>query len=132
MSKAKKERYFTRYLTICQGDVLLVNLGKGSSGCRTGGSHPCVVISSDDAIKTEGRFFVIPLYRKPSKSTGREDILIRPVDCRGLKFEEYAQPLNMMMCPRCRVSRKIGHIKDDAIIKELTLALWDLVESDVE
>ena len=91
-----------------------------------------MVVSSDKAIQAERRFFVIPLYRKPSKSTGREDILIRPVDCRGLRYEEYAQPLNMVMCPKCRVAKKIGHIKDGTIMKELTLALWDLVESNAE
>lgn len=130
MSKIKNERYYTRYLTICQGDVLLMDFAKGSSGCRNGGMHPCVVVSSDEAIKAEGRFFVVPLYRNPSKSTNREDILISPVDCRGLRYEEYAQALNMMMCPRCRVAKKIGHIMNDTIIKELTLALWNLVESD--
>ena len=130
MSKIKIERYYTRCLTICQGDVLLVNFAKGSTGCRTGGMRPCVVASSDEAIRTEGRFFVVPLYRKPSKSTNREDILISPVDCRGLRYECYAQALNMMMCSRCRVAKKIGHITNDTIIKELTLALWNLVESD--
>ena len=132
MRKAGKERNYTKYLTVCQGDVLLIRFGKEDAGCRTGGTRPCVVISSDEVIKTERRFFVIPLYRKPSKSTNREDILIHPVDCRGLRYEEYAQSLNMVMCQKCRVAKKIGHIKNGTIMKELTLAVWDLVESDAE
>ena len=130
MSKRKKDRHYTKHLTICQGDVLLINFGKHTARCRTGGIRPCVVVSNDASIHAETGFFVVPLYRNPSRSANREDILIRPVDCRGLRYEEYAQALNMMMCPRCRVAKKIGHITNDAIIKELTLALWNLVESD--
>ena len=132
MSKAGKKRNYMKYLMVCQGDVLLIRFGKEDAGCRNGGTRPCVVVSSDKAIQAERRFFVIPLYRKPSKSTSREDILIRPVDCRGLRYEEYAQPLNMVMCQKCRVAKKIGHIKNGTIMKELTLAVWDLVESDAE
>ena len=127
MSKANKERIYNRYLTVCQGDVLLINFGKGSNGCRTKGTRPCVVISNDSSIKAEGRFFVVPLYRNPSKSVNVEDIFIRPVDCRGLRYEEYANPMNTVLAVKCRVIKKIGHIKNDSIVKELTVALWDQV-----
>jgi mRNA-degrading endonuclease toxin of MazEF toxin-antitoxin module len=130
MSKNNKERYCTKHLTICQGDVLLVNFGKKTAGCRTGGIKPCVVVSNDSSLKTDTGFFVIPLYRKASKSSNTEDILIRTVDCRGLRYEEYAQPMNMVLCHKCRAVKKIGHIKNDSIIKEITLSLWNMVEDD--
>lgn len=130
MSKVKKERHYTKYLTICQGDVVLINFGKGASGCRASGTRPCVVVSNDVSIKAEGGFFAVPLYRNPSKSVNREDVLIRPADCRGLRYEEYAQPMNMVLCRKCRVVRKIGHIKNDTIVKEIANSLWDLVGQD--
>lgn len=131
MSKVKKERYYTKYLTISQADVLLINFGKKTAGCRTSGVRPCVVVSNDASIKSESGFFVVPLYRNPSKSANKEDILIRPVDCRGLRYEEYAQAMNIVLCPRCRVIKKIGHIKNDTIVKEITTTLWDMVGEDV-
>lgn len=130
MSKARKERYFTKYLTICQGDVLLINLGKENAGCRTSGIRPCVVVSNDTSISMEKGFFVVPLYRNPSKPAKKEDILVRPYDCRGLRYEEYAQPMNMTLCRKCRVIRKIGHIKNDTIVKEIANAIWGLVGQD--
>jgi mRNA-degrading endonuclease toxin of MazEF toxin-antitoxin module len=128
MSKVKKERYDNRYLTISQGDVLLINFGKGSSGCRTRGVKPCVVVSNDRSIKTEGGFFVVPLYRNPSKAAGVKDILIRPVDCRGLRYEEYAGVLNMVLTVKCRVVRKIGHIENVMIVKEITSSFRKIVD----
>ena len=128
MSNSKKERYYTRYLTICQGDVLLINFGKKTAGCRTSGVRPCVVVSNDSSIKTEGGFFGVPLYRNPTKSASRNDILIKPSDCRGLRYEEYASALNMVLTVKCRVIKKIGHIKNETIIKEITNEFWGLVE----
>ena len=130
MSKRKKDRYYTKHLAICQGDVLLINFGKHTAGCRTDGIRPCVVVSNDASIHAETGFFVVPLYRNPSRSANREDILIRPVDCRGLRYEEYAQPMNMTLCHKCRVIRKVGHIKNETIISGIANALWSLVGQD--
>jgi mRNA-degrading endonuclease toxin of MazEF toxin-antitoxin module len=129
MGKVKKERYDNRYLTISQGDVLLINFGRGSTVCRTRGVRPCVVVSNDSAIKAEGGFYVVPLYRKPSKTASIKDVLIRPVDCRGLRYEEYAGVLNMVLTVKCRVVRKIGHIKNDAIVNEITNSFKKLVDA---
>ena len=130
MSKVKKERYYTKYLTINQGDLLLIDYGKTRSGCRTGVVRPSIVVSNNETLKMQGRFFVIPLYRSPSRSAGTEDILIREVDCSGLRYEEYANASNMFSCPRCRVIRRIGHIRNDRVMKEITLSLWDMVGHD--
>jgi mRNA-degrading endonuclease toxin of MazEF toxin-antitoxin module len=128
MSKKDMERYYARYLTISQGDLVLINFGKKTAGCRNGGIKPCVVVSNDSSIKTEADFFVIPLYRKQSRSAGSRDILIKPVHCRGLRYEEYAHPMNMVSCHKCRVTKKIGHIKNASILEAITLSIWDMVK----
>ncbi|MBR6223859.1 MAG: type II toxin-antitoxin system PemK/MazF family toxin [Lachnospiraceae bacterium] len=128
MRKSKKVN--NRYLSVCQGDVLLVNFGKNSSVCRNGGSRPCVVLSNDSSIDKGSKFFVVPLYRQPSKTACVEDILIRPIDCRGLRYDEYAGAINMVQVTKNRVSKKIGHIKNESVVKEILTAVWALVEGE--
>lgn len=126
MRKSQKDNY--RYLSVCQGDVVLINFGKNSSVCRNGGSRPCVVLSNDLAIDKESKFFVVPLYRQPSKTVSVEDILIRPIDCRGLRYEEYAGAINMVQVTKNRIGKKIGHIKNETVLKEILVAFWTLTE----
>ena len=129
--KVKEKKLYKKSLELRQGDVILVNYGKFNAGCRTSGIRPSVVVSNDAALKEENLVNVIPLYRKPSKAFQAEDILIRPVDCRGLRYEEYAQPMQMQILQRFRIIKRIGHIMNDSILCEIANAIWNSINKEI-
>lgn len=112
-------------LYIRQADVLLVNFGD-SDRCIFG-KHPAVVISSDASLYNDNVLMVIPLFRKPSRDNSGSDVRIREIDCNGLRYEEYASVANIRKVYRRQVIKKIGHIKSEMVIKEITALFLDKV-----
>lgn len=112
-------------LYIRQADVLLINFGD-SDRCIFG-KRPAVVISSDTSLYNDNVLMVIPLFRKPSRDNSGSDIQIREIDCNGLRYEEYASVANIRKVYRRQVIRKIGHIKNENVIGELTASFLEKV-----
>ncbi len=112
------------HLTIRRGDVLLINYGSNDTGCRNG-IIPSVVIGSEDLLKKERSVLVVPLYRHETRAFKAKDVLIKTTDCIGLRYDEYAQPLQVKAVKKCRVVKKIGHIKDELKVNEITAALQE-------
>ena len=113
------------YMCIHRGDVLLINYGCGDAGCRNSIVRPSVVISSETSIKQERSLLIVPLYRHETRAINASDVLIKATDCTGLRYDEYAQPLQVKAVKKCRVVKKIGHIKDELKVNEITAALQD-------
>lgn len=112
-------------MLIRQADVLIVNFGDSDRGIH--GKHPACVISSDESLSKDNVLMVVPLFRNPSKDNDGGDVRIREIDCRGIRYEEYASIANVGKVYRRQVIKKIGHIKNDAIIKELTISFLEKV-----
>ena len=128
-------------LYIRQADVLLVNFGD-SDRCIFG-KRPAVVISSDTSLYNDNVLMVIPLFRKPSRDNSGSDIQIREIDCKingqtykldfkcrdcnGLRYEEYASVANIRKVYRRQVIKRIGHIKNENVIRELTASFLEKV-----
>lgn len=111
-----------------QGDVLLVHFGNEWKGSRSlCGNRPVYVMSSDDSMKTDNVLLVIPLFRSPSRDTVSKDVEIRTIDCRGLRYPEYAQVMNMQKISRHQVIKRIGRVKSESVHKELLSAMWGQV-----
>lgn len=111
-----------------QGDVLLVHFGNERKGSRSlCGNRPVYVMSSDDSLKTNNVLMVIPLFRSQSRDTVSKDVEIQTIDCRGLRYPEYAQVMNMQKISRHQVIKKIGRVKSESVHKELLSAMWGQV-----
>lgn len=111
------------YMCIHRGDVLLINYGCRDAGCRNGIVRPSVVISSEASIKLERSLLVVPLYRHETRAIHASDVLIKSTDCTGLRYDEYAQPMQVRAVKKCRVVKRIGHIKDEVKVNEITADL---------
>jgi mRNA-degrading endonuclease toxin of MazEF toxin-antitoxin module len=118
--KAKKSKLYIR-----QADVLLINFGDADRWIH--GKRPAVVISSDESLYNDNVLMVIPLFRKPSRDNSGNDIHLSEADCNGLRYEEYASVANIRKVYRRQVIRRIGHIKSDTVIAELTAAFLEKV-----
>ena len=111
------------HIRIHRGDVLLINYGCRDAGCRNGIVRPSVVISSENSLKQESSVLVVPLYRHETRAFKANDVLIKSTDCTGLRYDEYAQPMQVRAVRKCRVVKRIGHIKDEVKVNEITADL---------
>jgi len=123
--RSRSTRIWKPKLYIRQADVLLVNFGDSDRGIH--GKHPAVVISSDVSLYNDNVLMVIPLFRKPSRDNSGSDIRIREIDCNGLRYEEYASVANICKVYRRQVINKIGHIRSETVIRELTASFLEKV-----
>lgn len=123
--RSRSESSWKPKLYIRQADVLLINFGD-SDRCIFG-KRPAVVISSDTSLYNDNVLMVIPLFRKPSRDNSGSDIQIRKIDCNGLRYEEYASVANIRKVYRRQVIKRIGHIKNENVIRELTASFLEKV-----
>lgn len=130
--KQDNKKSYKKWTNLQQGDVVLADYGKLSIGGRNSGLRPSVVVSNAKALKEDRQIYVIPLFRKQSKTFASEDILIKQIDCNGLRYDEYAQAKQMQVLPRYRIVRRIGHIRNESILFELSNAIWDSIERTCE
>lgn len=122
-----KRKRVNKKLELCQGDVILAYYDRINAGKRNGVIRPSVVVSNNTSLQKEIMINVIPLYRTPSKAFQAEDILIRPFDCRGLRYEEYAQPRQMQALHRSKVIKRIGRIRNDSVLYQIVDAVWNSI-----
>ena len=117
--------------TLQQGDVVLINFGNRCEGSRSlYGKRPGYVISRHSDDKGAGVIMVVPLFRNKSRDSIGNDVEIRPVDCRGLRYTEYAQVMNMQKIRKHQVIRRIGRVNNETIHTELLSSMWEQVERE--
>ena len=115
--------------SVKQGDIVLVNFGREGKGSRNlCGNHPVYVMSRQSEDKRSGAIMAIPLFRKVSRDGSGSDIEIAPTDCHGLRYSEYAQPMNIQKIRRDRIIRRIGHVRE-GIHERILSAMWEQVDS---
>lgn len=113
-----------------QGDILLVDFGRNESGSRIGSRRPSIVVSNTEILKNENILFVVPLYRQPSRGFMCGDIVIEPKDCRGLRYVQYLQPMQVKAIKKCRVVRAIGYIKNDDLKRNIVATVQCLLSDE--
>ena len=112
-----------------QGDVLLVDFGgKGKAGRNLAGCRPVYVVSSQTDVNHRGLVWAIPLFREISRDCDGQDIKIEPGDCRGLRYVEYAQPMNIYKIRSYRIVRRIGHVNNANFHKELVSTILEQIK----
>lgn len=117
--------------TLQQGDVILINFGDNREGSRSlYGKRPGYVISRHADDKAVGVIMVVPLFREKSRDNAGSDVEIRPLDCRGLRYTEYAQVMNIQKIRKHQVIRRIGRVKNDTIHAEILSSMWKQVERE--
>lgn len=115
--------------TLKQGDVILVNFGGRSEGSRNlYGKRPAYVLSNNAGDKTVGAVMVVPMFRDKSRDSYAYDVEIRPIDCPGLRYSEYAQAVNIQKVRKHQIIKRIGRVKNDSIHVELLDSMWEQVE----
>ena len=101
-----------------QGDVILVNFGRRSEGSRNlFDKRPAYVLSNNADDKTVGAVMVVPMFRDKSRDSYACDVEIRPIDCPGLRYSEYAQAVNIQKVRKHQIIKRIGRVKNDSIHK---------------
>lgn len=129
-AKAGKER-ISRYVSVEQGDVLLVDFGKYQEGSRNlFGKRPVYVLSNIKSDSSNSVLMVIPLFRNRSRDNAETDVKIRTLDCNGLRYDEYAQPLNARKIRRYQIIKRLGKVKGKAIHSEILSSMWQQVDSN--
>ena len=114
--------------TLKQGDVILVNFGKHSEGSRNlYGKRPVFVLSSNADDKSVGVLMVVPMFRARSRDNAGNDVEIRPIDCPGLRYSEYAQAVNIQKIRKYQIIKRIGRVKNGAVHSELLASMWEQV-----
>lgn len=115
--------------TLKQGDIILVNFGTRCEGSRNlCGKRPVYVLSRHADDKTVGALLVVPLFRNPSRDCAGNDVEIRPADCTGLRYTEYAQAVNIQKVRKHQIIRRIGRVKNASIHSGLLASMWEQVE----
>ncbi len=130
-SKHKAAGYDQRLvrMSVRQGDVLLVSFGRDGKGSRNFcGNRPVYVMSRQLDDKAGRSVMVIPLFRKPSRDGIGSDIEITPTECKGLRYPEYAQPMNIQKIRRTQIIRRIGHVSGEKVHESILSAMWDQVD----
>ena len=129
-AKAGRER-ISRYVSVEQGDILLVDFGKHQEGSRNLlGKRPVYVLSNIKNDSLNSVLMVIPLFRNRSRDNAETDVKIRTLDCNGLRYDEYAQPLNARKIRRYQIIKRLGKVKGKAIHSEILSSMWQQVDSD--
>ena len=136
MDKKQKEagcnQRFVRN-TVRQGDVVLVNFGRGSKGSRSlCGNRPVYVLSRQLKDEYGSAVLVIPLFRQESREGAGKDVEITPAVCKGLRYSEYAQPMNLEKIRRNQIVRRIGHVKDGTVHDSLLSSMWNQIDKSEE
>lgn len=115
--------------TLKQGDVLLVNFGSRLEGSRNlYGKRPVYVLSNNADDRTAGAVMVVPMFREKSRDNAGNDVEIRPIDCVGLRYTEYAQVMNVQKIRKHQIIRRIGRVKNDSVHSGLLASMWEQVE----
>lgn len=136
MDKQQKEagcnQRFVRN-TVKQGDVVLVNFGRGSKESRSlSGNKPVYVLSRQMKDEYGSAVLVIPLFRQESRDGVRKDVEITPAVCKGLRYSEYAQPMNLKKIRRNQIVRRIGHVQDETVHDNLLSSMWNQIDKSGE
>ena len=112
-----------------QGDIVLINFGNRCEGSRhLYGKRLGYVIGRHGDDNKAGVLLVVPLFRGKSRDGAENDVEIRPSDCRGLRYTEYAQVMNLQKIGTYQVIRRIGRVKKGSIHAELLASMWEQVE----
>ena len=112
-----------------QGDIWLVDFGHKRKGSRSlFGKRPVYVMNASDRSETMCGVMGIPLFRCPSVDTAVEDIEILPHYCHGLRYAEYAQPLNIQRIRAYQIVRRIGHVNKCDIHQKLMLGVMEQIK----
>ena len=115
--------------SVRQGDIVLVNFGREVKGGRNlCGKRPVYVMNKQSNNRTNGAFMAIPLFRTVSRDSAGGDVEITPADCHGLRYSQYAQPMNIQKVRKGRIMKKIGHV-GEGVHERILAAMWDQVDS---
>ena len=126
------DQRFVRF-TVRQGDIVLVNFGNGSKGSRNlCGNRPVYVLSRQIKEEYGSAVLVIPLFRQESREGVGKDVEITPAVCMGLRYSEYAQPMNLKKIRRNQIVRKIGHVQDETVHDNLLSSMWNQIDKSGE
>ena len=79
-----------------------------------------------------GAVLVIPLFRQESREGAGKDVEITPAVCKGLRYSEYAQPMNLKKIKRNQIVRRIGHVKDETVHDSLLSSIWNQIDKSGE
>ncbi|MBR1598270.1 MAG: type II toxin-antitoxin system PemK/MazF family toxin [Lachnospiraceae bacterium] len=114
--------------TLKQGDIILVNFGNRCEGSRNlYGKRPVYVLSNNADDKSVGVLMVVPMFRTKSRDNAGNDVEIRPIDCPGLRYPEYAQTVNIQKIRKHQIIKRIGRVKNGAVHSELLASMWEQV-----